>query len=282
MFGVPLGSAVARRGRGGGDSLRRVRSVIISLPPWAITLILLGFFTALSFAAREIVRRRCGDEDREELADQAKNLLTGVAATFGFFVGFAITVSWGAVSAAQNAVEQQAAAVKQMSRELANISDRAQSAELTGLLRSYATAAVTEDTKFLRRGQAVNLPSGGPLDSFEDALHAYAYGPQAPAREVSGLISAAATLGSSAAGVAAVSNRALPTPLGVLLLVVGALAAIITGITTVSYRRPVLIVVWSLIPAISIAVVASLAFPFAVRSGLPLASLQAVVAGLGG
>jgi len=259
-----------------------VRDLIIALPLWAIMLVLLALFTGVSFAARELVRRRCSAEYREELADQAKNLLTGVAATFGFFVGFAITVTWGGVSAAQTAVEQQAAAVTQMSRELGNISDRSQSASLAGQLRTYAELAATEDADFLRRGQASRLPSTTALDRFEDALYAYAYGSQAPAREVPGLTAAATALETSAAGVSAVANRSLPAPLGALLLFIGALASTVMGITTVAYRRPVLISVWCLIPAVSIAVVLGLAFPFAVRGGFPLAALQAVLPGLAG
>lgn len=259
-----------------------MRDLAISLPLSVIALVLLILFTAVSFAAREIVRRRCGEEDREELADQAKNLITGVGATFGFFVGFAITVAWGGVSAAQTAVEHQAAAVKQMSRELGNIADPARSAALTEQLRAYATAAVTEDAALLRRGQATGLPSAALLDRFEDAALAYAYAPGTPDREATGLTSAVSTLETSAATVAAVANRGLPAPLGALIVIVGALAAVLTGVTTVAYRRPFLIFVWSLIPAISIAVVAGLAFPFAVRTGFPLASLQAVVQSFGG
>ena len=258
-----------------------MRDLIIALPLWAIMLALLAVFTAVSFAAREFVRRRCGDEAREELGDQAKNLLTGVAATFAFFVGFAITVTWGGVSAAQTAVEQQAAAVTQMSRELGNISDPAQSVALTGQLRTYAQSAATEDDDFLRRGRASELPSTAPLDRFENALYAYAYGPSAPAREVPGLIAAASALETSAAGVSAVANRSLPAPRGALLLFGGALASIVMGITTVAYRRTLLVFVWCLIPAVSIAVVLGLAYPFAVRGGFPLASLQAVLPGLG-
>lgn len=259
-----------------------MRDLIIALPLWAITAVLLTLFTAVSFGARELVRRRCGHEETEELADQAKNLLTGVAATFGFFVGFAITVSWGNVSAAQTAVEQQAAAVKQMSREIGNIADPAASTALMDQLRTYARAAATDDADFLRRGVTTGLPSAVTLDRFEDSVYAYAYGPKAPAREVSGLVAAATTLGSSAASVAAVANRALPAPLALLLMVAGALAALIMGVTTVAYRRPILIFVWCLIPAISIAVVIALAFPFAVRGGFPMAALQAVAQALGG
>jgi hypothetical protein len=107
-----------------------VRDLIISLPVGIIALLLGGGFAVVSFGARELVRRRCGDEDRQELAEQAQNVLTGVAATFAFFVGFAITVTWGAVTAAQGAVEQQATAVRQMARQVDNIADRDRSADL--------------------------------------------------------------------------------------------------------------------------------------------------------
>jgi hypothetical protein len=107
-----------------------VRDLIISLPVGIIALLLFGGFAVVSFGARELVRRRCSDEDRQELAEQAQNVLTGVAATFAFFVGFAITVTWGAVTAAQGAVEQQATAVRQMARQVDNIADRDRSADL--------------------------------------------------------------------------------------------------------------------------------------------------------
>ena len=252
------------------------------MPVGVIVLLLLLLFTAVSFGAREVVRRRCTDEDREELADQAKNVLTGVAATFAFFVGFAITVTWGAVSAAQTAVEHQAAAVRQMAREIDNITDRTRAAELTAQLRSYVTTAANEDAGPLARGTIGALPSAAPLNRFEDAVNDYAYGPAAIERETAGLSAAVSTLGNSAATVAAVASRAIPGPLAMLLLIVGALAAIVMGITTVAYRRPVLIFVWCLIPAMSIAVVAGLAYPFALRTGMTLAPLQAVAQALGG
>lgn len=259
-----------------------MRALIITLPLGVVALLLLLIFAAVSFGAREVVRRRCSDEDREELADQAKNLLTGVAATFAFFVGFAITVTWGAVSAAQTAVEQQAAAVRQMAREVDNITDRARSVELMDQLRVYANAAAVDDADPLRRGTTTALPSATALDRLEDSVIAYAYGAGANEREAAGLSAAASTLSNSAFTVSAVASRAIPGPLVVLLLFVGALASIIMGITTVAYRRPLLIFVWCLIPAISITVVAGLAFPFAMRNGMTLAPMQAVAQLLGG
>lgn len=249
-----------------------------------------AFFCAVSYATRALVLRFCGDGDREDLADQAKGLLTGVAATFAFFVGFAINISWGAVTAGQIAVEQQAAAVQQAAWELDNVTDRAQSAALMDKLRAYATTAAGADIDFLRRGDTTDLPSAAPLNAFEDAVRAYAYGPQAAgpraagpqaaSQQVTGLVSAATSLRTSAASVAAVANRGLPVPMVGLLFVVGVLSTIVLGITAVSYSRPSLTYIWCLIPAMSMTVVAALAYPFALRTGANLAALQAVAAAL--
>jgi len=232
------------------------------------------FFWAVTTTARMAVLRRRDAEAREALADQAGNLLTGVAATFAFFVGFAISICWGAVTAALNAVEQQATALHQMAWELNNITDRAASAALMDKLRVYATTAATQDDDFLRKGQTGTMPSAVPLDVFENALHAYAYAPGAPERQASALTAAASTLSTSAAAVAVVANRSLPRPLAGLLLVVGVLTSVLMGISTVIYSRPSLILVWCVIPAVSITTVLALAYPFATRSGGNLAPIR--------
>ena len=188
-------------------TLARVRVLLISLPNWAIAAIMLAFFCAVSYATRALVLRFFGDDDREDLADQAKGLLTGVAATFAFFVDFAINISWGAVTAGQIAVEQQAAAIQQTAWELDNVTDRAQAAALMDKLRAYATTAAGADSDFLRRGNTTDLPSAVPLNAFEDAVRAYAYGPQAAGQQGTALVSAATSIRTSAASVAAVANR---------------------------------------------------------------------------
>lgn len=257
-----------------------MRDLVIALPLGAIMAILLLLFSAVIFAARQLIRRRCAKDTCEELADQANSLLTGLAATFAFFVGFAITVTWGAVSAGQMAVEQQAASIQQMAWGLNNIGDRAESAALMDKLRTYATTVATEDGAFLIQGDTVNLPSAVPLDRFEDALHIYAFGSTAAIQEVNGLLTRAATLGTNSAMVSAVAQRSLPDVLVILLLITGVLVAAVIGIMTVTSRRPGLMYVWALIPALSITVVVALAFPFAHRIGVSTASLQAVAENL--
>ena len=251
-------------------------------PLWVICGLLLVGFIAVSYSARVLIRRRCSGDTCEDLAAQASHLLTGLAATFAFFVGFAITVTWGAVAAGQTAVEQQAASIQQMAWKLNNIPDRGASTALMDKLSVYAATAAGADDAFLIRGDTANLPSIGPLDRFQDALHTYAFGPIAKPPEVTSLVTAAAAVGTSSATVAAVAKRTLPGVLAALLLITGVLVAIVMGITTVTSRRPVLFFVWCLIPALSITVVIALAYPFAHRIGVSLAPLQAVAQNLGG
>ncbi len=253
-----------------------MRELIVGLPLWVLIVSTVAFFWAVTKGAREFVLRRRGVEDREALAEQANHLLTGVAATFAFFVGFAISASWGAVTAAQLAVEQQATAVHQMAWELNNIPDKAASAALLDKLRAYAVSVADEDARSLARGSNEHPPSAVPLDQFENALHAYAFEPKTPDRQATTLIAGASEVGRSGAAVEAVANRALPRPLFSLLIVVGVLSSILMGISTVAYTRPSLMFLWCLIPAVSITTVLALAYPFATRSGVTLAPMQMV------
>lgn len=253
-----------------------MRDLIIAVPLWGILAVLLVFFCAVILAARRLVLRRCSEDTCADLAEQAQHLITGLAATFAFFVGFAITVTWGAVATGQAAVEQQAASIQQMAWRLNNIGSKTESAALMDKLRTYATTAATADDPFLIRGDTNNLPSSIPLDRFEDALHVYAFGSAAAPQEVNSLVTGAAAVGTNAATVAAVAKRTLPGILAILLVVTGVLVAVVMGIMTVSTSRPILMYVWALVPALSITVVIALAFPFAHRIGVNLAPLQAV------
>jgi hypothetical protein len=256
-----------------------VRALIIALPPVAMAAVLLVFFCAVSAGVRRLVRAHCSDESRDELVDQAKNILTGISATFAFFIGFAISISWGAVTAAQNAVEQQSAAIQQMAWELRNIPDAGASAALTAKLTAYTETAATADADFLARGDVGALPSIAALNDFEDALNGYVNGPVAGAgSNATSLRASSSNLVSSAASVSAVAHRALPWPLAGLLAIVAVLVTAVMGTTTVTGGRPTMIFVyvWCLIPALSLTVVLALAFPFALRSGMTLAPLRAV------
>lgn len=255
----------------------------MSLPPVAVAVVLLVFFCAVCFASRGLLQKLCGTTTREELAEQARDAVTGVAATFAFLVGFAISIGWGAVSAAQGAVEQQSAAIQQMAWELRNIPDAPQSAALMDKLTSYASATASQDDPFLARGATTGLPSAAALETFETALQGYAAGnPDRTGTEA--LLAAASKLVSSSATVAAVASRELPQPLIALLFIVAVLVSVVMGVSTVTYGRPSLVFVWvwCLIPALSLTVVLALAQPFALRTGLTTAPLRAIAQQLGG
>lgn len=238
---------------------------------------LMLFFVAVCFAARRIVLKRCDGETRNELAEQAQSLLTGIAATFAFFIGFAISISWGAVSAAQSAVEEQTSAIQQTAWEIRNLPDPAQSTMLMDKLRTYVSAAADLDSGFLARGVSIGLPSTVPLEDLETALRQTA-GKQQDSYVASRLSAVGSSLVSASASVAAVANRALPQPLMALLVIVAVLVSASMGISTATYgRRSMIFVgVWCVVPALSLTVVLALAYPFALRSGLTLAPLRAV------
>lgn len=259
-----------------------MRNVIIALPLPVVAAALVMFFCAIAVGTRRLVLKRCGEDAREELADQATNLLTGVSATFAFFVGFAISISWGAVSAGQSAVEQQSAAIQAMAWELRNIPDKNVSAALLEKLTVYAQTAADADGRLLARGDTTELPSATALNDFEDAVNAYANG--AGSARAAALLPAASAMISSSAAVSAVANRGLPRPLAMLLFIVAVLVTVVMGMTTVTSGRStmVFVYVWCLIPALSLTVVLALAFPFALRSGITLAPLRSVAEGLTG
>jgi hypothetical protein len=196
-------------------------------------------------------------------------------------------VAIAAVSEAQRDVEQHAAAIQQMTWELRNIPDASAAADLTAKLAAYASTAAYADTPFLARGVTVGLPSSPQLDDFETALNDYVAGhrgrTEVDSLESDNLDSAMSQLVTSASTVSAVANRTLPAPLMSLLFIVAMLVSVVMGISTVTYGRPSVVFVWvsCLIPALSIAVVVALAYPFALRTGLTTAPLRVVAEYLG-
>ncbi len=249
---------------------------LAGLSVWVIAAVLFLFFAAVMLVARAIATRRCSEESAEKLSDESVRLLTGLAATFAFFVGFAITVTWGAVSAGQAAVEREAGAVRNMNWAINNIPDRDESAQLREKLATFTEAAAYRDKNDLARGDTASLPSAVPLDRFQDALHTYAFGPTTPSPQVTSMVTAARALGTESAAVSAVAQRSLPTMVVVLLMVSGFLLAVVMGVSTVNARHPALMLVWSVVPALSITVVFALSSPFERGIGVSLAPMQTV------
>lgn len=232
-----------------------LREALVSVPPWAIILALFLLFVGISVGCRTLVVRRCSDDRRAELAEHAGKLVTGMAASFAFFVGFAITMTWGAVSAGQAAVEDQAARAQQLVWVVGNISDEEAAHSILEELHTYLVTAANQDGPHLAGGDTRNLPSTKPLDTLQDSIHGYAFGPDSADPEVSGLVDAAADLNAAAASVSAVARRSLPPLVAVLLLVAGGLLAAIMGVSTAMISRPLFLPVWCLLPALAITVI---------------------------
>jgi hypothetical protein len=251
-------------------------NLLIVAPVQAIALALFLMFSAVAVGARWIIRARLTEEGGKQLADEAVHLLTGLAATFAFFVGFAINVTWSAVSAGQAAVEQHAAAIKQMSWTIGSMNDKVEAARLLDKLRSYTLSIVNDDREELARGDTASLPSDAMLNEFGDAVHDYAFRQAGVGPESTSLLRDSASVGGTSAAVAAVAERNPPRILLALLLISGGIVAGVMGITAVTSRFPALMFVWCLIPALSITVVIALIFPFARPIGVDLVPLNSV------
>lgn len=232
-----------------------LRDAFEAIPMWIALPLMFLYFLAISLGCRTLVVKRCEEDRRKELSDHAGALITGVAASFAFFVGFAITMSWGAVSAGQAAVESQAARAQQVLWVLNNISDETAATKMTDELHTYLVTAAEKDGPYLATGNTMNPPSGVHLDTLQSSIHAYAFGPDSADPEVTPLVSAAADLNASAASVTAVAQRSLPPIMVLLLFISASILSAITGISTAVTRRPVFLPVWCLIPALAIAVI---------------------------
>ena len=81
---------------------------------------------------------------RAQFEEHAGKLLGVFGATFAFLVGFAITITWSAVGAGQDAVDLQASSAQQLSWATSEIQDQAGAAEVNGNLRNYLNTVVKQ------------------------------------------------------------------------------------------------------------------------------------------
>lgn len=239
-----------------------MRMILNDVPTWVVIIVSFGIFAGICGATRHLVRKRTTEERREELADYAGKLLGPLGATFAFLVGFAITMTWGAISAGQDAVDLQASSAQQVSWASANIADQAGAAEVNARLSAYLDIAVNDDAPALADGQFVVLPSAESFDKLQDSVHTVAYRGGNSVPEASGMVSAAASLTAARSKMVAVAERSLPTLVIVLILLSGALLAIGMGISASIVPRPTLMYGWAFVAGLSLSVVLLLDYPF--------------------
>jgi hypothetical protein len=194
------------------------------------------------------------------LEEHAGKLLGVFGATFAFLIGFAITITWSAVGAGQDAVDLQASSAQQLSWAAGEIQDKAGAAEVNNNLRTYLQTVVSKDGPALADGDFSALPSADTFDTLQNSVHKVASGNTDPV--ASGMVAAAASLTAAQSKVTAVAQRSLPTILLALIVLSGALLAATVGMSALTVKPPYLMYAWAFLAAVSVAVVLMIDFPF--------------------
>ena len=233
-----------------------------ALPPWLMIAIGFVFFAAISAGCRFALSRVASPERSAQLEDYAGKLLSVFGATFAFLVGFAVTITWSAVSDGQDAVDLQASSAQQLSWATSAIQDQAGAAEVNGNLRNYLDTVVNKDGSAFADGNFSALPSAETFDTLQNSVHQVASGHGNTDPVASGMVSAAASLTAAQSKVTAVAQRSLPTILMALILLSGSLLAATVGMSALTVKRPYLMYAWAFLAAVSLAVVLMIDFPF--------------------
>lgn len=237
-------------------------SAFATLPTWLILIICAAGFSAVTFGTRQIVVRRCAPERQDDLVDLAKAMNGPTGTTLAFLIGFAVTITWGTMSAAQGSVEKVAASAQQISWLTENLEDRDSAKVINSDLSEYLTTIATRDRAQLASGDIVQLPSFDYLDKLEKDVHLIGKAGSATNPESGPLLSAAAALTGAQGELNAVARRQLPDVVLWLLLFTATLSAAVMGIVATEVRRPYLILGWAIVAAMGVSVVLSLYNPF--------------------
>ena len=138
------------------------------------------FFAAISAICRYGLGGVASPERRAQVEEHAGKLLSVFGATFAFLIGFAITITWSAVGAGQDAVDLQASSAQQLSWATSEIQDKAGADEVNGNLRDYLSTVVSKDGPALAAGEFAALPSAETFDTLQNSVHRVAYGGGTP------------------------------------------------------------------------------------------------------
>ena len=235
---------------------------ISELAPWLMIAVGFVFFAAISAGCRFALSGLASPERSAQLEEHADKLLGVFGATFAFLVGFAITITWSAVGAGQDAVDLQASSAQQLSWAASEIQDKAGADEVNGNLRNYLHTVVNKDGPALADGNFKALPSAETFDTLQNSVHRVASGHGNTDPVASGMVSAAASLTAAQSKVTAVAQRSLPTILIALIVLSGSLLAATVGMSALTVRPPYLMYAWAFLAAVSVAVVLMIDFPF--------------------
>jgi hypothetical protein len=235
---------------------------VSELAPWLMIALGFVFFAAISAGCRIGLSRLASPERSALLEAHADKLLGVFGATFAFLIGFAITITWSAVGAGQDAIDLQASSAQQLSWAASEIQDKGSADEVNGNLRNFLRTVVNKDGPALADGDFSALPSAESFDTLQNSVHRVAAGQGNADPVASGMVSAAASLTAAQSKVTAVAQRSLPTILIALIVLSGALLAATVGMSALTVRPPYLMYAWAFLAAVSLAVVVMIDFPF--------------------
>lgn len=234
----------------------------VNLPVWIILFVCTSIFLSVMFGARHIVRRY-STEHQAETIDLAKSMNGPTAASLAFLVGFAVTLSVGTITAAQQAVEKVAIEAQQLALVADSLENTSEAEKINASLTAYLTTIAEDDRTSLEAGQFVEMPSFVDLETLqEDVRKLSVSGSTTKSDTASTLQSSVSNLARAQADLNAVARRDVPPIVLQLLFLTGVLSAVTVGIVAAGVERPRLIVGWALISALGLTVVLALNDPF--------------------
>ena len=151
-------------------------SSLSDLSPWLTIAIGFVLFAVVSAICRYGLGGVASPDRRAQVEEHAGKLLSVFGATFAFLIGFAITITWSAVGAGQDAVDLQASSAQQLSWATSEIQDKAGADEVNRNLRNYLDTVVNKDLSALAAGDFNALPSAESFDTLQNSVHKVAYG----------------------------------------------------------------------------------------------------------
>ena len=256
-----------------------------SMPATAQWLIICVLLITVGAIARIVAKRRLHPSYLDEEAKHFDSMSVPVAGSLALLIGFAITITWGGVSAAQAAVEAEAVAARQVAWAI--ILGPGEVAD--GLPADMAVQTLKDLTKFLNVSSAPDAHSIAAVVTEEDetdlALREFqrsarklSYTSTVPPAQAASIQAAADALAAAEADSSAIAGRQLPNLFIVLILVTAVLLAALQGVSLVNKPRPWAALAWAGVVALSITVVLQMDSPFTGDISVSRQSLSNVAA----
>lgn len=243
-------------------------SAFTDLGAWAQWAVIFVGLAGIGVISRALAGRWLRTHTADQV-DHASSLSVPIAGSLALLIGFAITITWGGISAGQSAIESEAVAARQIgwavqleSGEVANgLSEELTTTALTDLVAFLKTAAAPDAYDQLSTIESRNAMDEA-LRTFQLSVRQLSYDRAIPATQAASIQAASDSLAAAAADSLAIARRHLPDLLVALILLNAVLLSILQGIALVTRRHPWGALAWAGIVALSITVVLQMDAPF--------------------